>query len=440
VAGRRLTAGELAEAAVLGDLALVLALAGWFLPFGFVLFVAASVPYAALRVRRRLRAVVISVVATSQLAFLLGGVNLEVNVAAVALIGACVGGAYRRGWGRPGTLFIAVPTIWAPVAVGTDAFLFVFRSSRELALAQIDVGTAWARKLLHRAGDPRAADAADRAVVWMTQHWYLWIPCTELALLVVMSLLCRRVAVPALRRLDAAFARPAEEHAPPPDARTPAPVPVRLRSVGVTYPGRERAALAGVDVDVEAGTFVVVVGPNGSGKSTLGRVLAGRAPTEGTVERPGSAGLGLVGGTAAVFQRPESQVLGVRVSDDLRWGVDVDDGDIASLLDRVGLRGFEGRETATLSGGELQRLAIAAALARRPALLLADEATAMLDPAGRRDVVAVLHRASRDGIAVVLVTHHAEEAARADVVVALEAGRVVAAGPPAEVLALADLA
>src|SRR5205807_5612435 len=181
-------------------------------------------------------------------------------------------------------------------------------------------------------------------------------------------------------------------------------------------------------------TFVAVVGHNGSGKSTLARLLAGRAPTEGTIERPGAAALGRDGGTSVVFQRPESQVLGVRAADDLRWGLAGDeDVDVEGLLSSVGLAGFGDRETATLSGGELQRLAIAAALARRPALLISDESTAMVDPAGRRQVMDVLRRLPANGTAVIHVTHHTNEANGAHLVVELRDGLVEADGPPDQI-------
>jgi energy-coupling factor transport system ATP-binding protein len=162
----------------------------------------------------------------------------------------------------------------------------------------------------------------------------------------------------------------------------------------------------------------------------LARVVAGRLRASGgAIERPGAAGLGRVGGTAIVAQRPEAQVLGVRVRDDIVWGVDDPASvDIAALLARVGLAEFAERETSTLSGGELQRLAVAAALARRPALLVSDESTAMVDGDGRAALVALLRELADDGMSVVHVTHLAPEAAAADRVVTLGAGRVVANG------------
>jgi energy-coupling factor transport system ATP-binding protein len=429
----RLQAAEVAEAEVLGDVALVLALAGWLLPLGVVLFAAGSVPFAVLAVRRRPRAVVLAAIASGQVAFLLGGVNLETNLVLVALIGAVVGTAFRRGWRRPGTLALAIPVVWAPMATVSLAFLAVFSESRRLALAQLDIGSAWARRLARKAGYADIARAGDDAVAWAIHHWWIAVPLAELGLVCAMALLCRRVAVPALRRMDEAFDRPPPVGPRAVEAGAVDPVPVALAGVSVTYAGAPAPALDAVDLRIEPGTFVVVVGPNGSGKSTLARLLAGRAPTIGSVSRPGVAGLGREGGTAAVFQRPESQVLGVRAADDVRWGTLADDATVAAALDRVGLAGFEQRETSTLSGGELQRLALAAALVRRPALLIADEATAMVDPRGRREVVAVLRAIADDGVAVVLVTHHLDETATADRVIALERGRVTADGPPAVV-------
>jgi energy-coupling factor transport system ATP-binding protein len=150
------------------------------------------------------------------------------------------------------------------------------------------------------------------------------------------------------------------------------------------------------------------------------------------VRRPGSAGLGAPHGTAIVFQRPELQVLGVRVRDDVGWGMPPSARvDVERLLDRVGLGEFADRETSTLSGGELQRLAVAAALARSPRLLISDESTAMVDAEGRAQLLALLRSLVTDEhITVVHVTHHRSESAVADRVVALDAGRVVDAPAP----------
>jgi energy-coupling factor transport system ATP-binding protein len=428
-----LSAAELAEAAVLGDVALVLNFAGWLLPFWYVFFPAATVPFAALTVRRRLRAVVIATVASGQVAFLLGGFTLELNHILVALIGVVVGLAYRQRWGRVRTGLFAIPVVWLPTAAFTLAALWIFSKARKLTFKQIDISTKGSRRLARWLGFDGAAKWGDHAVHWVIAHWWVMVPIFELVFFILAALICRRIANPALRRLDAAFARPGPEV--PPDTGEPGPLPVVLRGVRYRFPGAADDALRGIDLRIEPNTFVAVIGYNGSGKSTLARVLAGRAPTAGTVERPGSAGLGRDGGTAVIFQRPESQVLGVRAADDLRFGLPPDaDVDVDGLLASVGLEGFAERETATLSGGELQRLAIAAALARRPALLISDESTAMVDPAGRRQVMDVLRRLPAAGTAVFHVTHHLGEAAGADLVVVLRDGHVDAAGPPDVVL------
>ena len=193
-----------------------------------------------------------------------------------------------------------------------------------------------------------------------------------------------------------------------------APVPVELDQVSYQYPGSNAWAVAQVSLSVQPRSFLAVVGPNGSGKSTLVRLVAGRlSPTLGTVRRSGDPGLGLPGGTSMIFQRPESQVLGVRARDDVVWGLPpTPRPDVGALLSRVGLAGFEERETAGLSGGELQRLAIAACLAREPRLLISDEATAMIDGPGRAEVVALLESLAAAGITVVHVTHREAEAAK----------------------------
>ena len=188
-----------------------------------------------------------------------------------------------------------------------------------------------------------------------------------------------------------------------------------------------RDALADVDLTIEPGEFVAVVGPNGAGKSTLVSLLAGAEPTRGTVRRPGRVGLGLPGGTAVVGQRAEAQVIGSTVGEDLRWGLPPGyPVDVEALLGSVGLGGLAGASTESLSGGQLQRLAIAAAMARQPALLISDESTSMLDAAGRAGILDLLAGLpARAGTAVVHVTHDPAEAARADRVVGLADGRIV---------------
>ena len=122
-------------------------------------------------------------------------------------------------------------------------------------------------------------------------------------------------AGPAVRR-----ARRAQAGLPSTTTEPVGPVPVTLRDVRFRYPGADHDALGPVSLTVDAGEHVAITGANGSGKTTLMLLLAGRAPTAGTIERPGAVGLGQAGGTAVVLQHPESQVLGTRVADDVVLG------------------------------------------------------------------------------------------------------------------------
>jgi energy-coupling factor transport system ATP-binding protein len=431
----RLRPVELAEAAVLSDLAVGLILLGAFLPGGAILLAMSVTPFAALALRHRVRAVLIGSTAGATVAFLVGGTAVLAQVAASAMLGVAVGVAVRRAWGYPRTVALAVACAWAPAAAVTDGVLWLFTNLRRLTLAQVNVTWRGDRHLLRRFGLAGVAHRGDHVVHWIVRHWWLTLPTAELLATLGATWVARAIARPALARLQAAF--PADvllapdalaPSAPSPSDAVVDPVPIVLDDVSYRYPGATRDALADVDLEVPAGAFVAVLGPNGSGKSTLARVLAGRPPTKGRVDRPGGAGLGRDGGTAIVFQRPESQVLGVRVRDDVVWGLPPDHPvDVGALLALVGLAGFEDRETATLSGGELQRLAIAAALARQPRLLVSDESTTMLDPEGRDELTALLRRlGAEQGVTVVHVTHRLEEAAAADRVVRLDAGRVVA--------------
>ena len=211
--------------------------------------------------------------------------------------------------------------------------------------------------------------------------------------------------VPDVHKLDA-----------PPDNAPIAPIPVRLDQVRFRYPHADHDALRPVSLEIRAGEHLAITGANGSGKTTLMLVLAGREPTSGTIERPGAVGLGRLGGTAVVMQHPESQVLGTRVADDVVWGLPPGTAiDVGRLLSEVGLESHAERDTGSLSGGELQRLAVAAALAREPALLIADEVTSMVDQQGRDALLSVLSGLrNRHRAALVHITHYNNEADSAD--------------------------
>ncbi len=424
---------ELAEAAVLADVSVALIVIGWLLPVTSLFIAAAATPMAAIAARNRPRAVLAGAVAGTTVGMLIAGTGLASNVVACSIVGTLIGVAWRRRWSATRMMVVAIVMLWPPAAVGADLVLVVFSQLRTLALDQITNTWDGAKVNLRQFGLVRLTHLVDPVVRWLVAHWAVGVPAAILVGIVVSTAVSRMLAWPPLNRLERIrIAAPSARQPVAGDATDTAeagPVPVQLVDVGHTYPGMTTPALCGVSLTVEPGQFVAVVGPNGSGKSTLVRILGGVTPTFGQVHRPGAVAPGRPGGTAMIFQRPESQVLGVRVRDDLVWGLpQAQPVDVDAVLERVGLVGFADRETSTLSGGELQRLAVASALARRPSLLISDESTAMVDAKGRQLLAELLAALAADeGLAVVHVTHRLEEARRADRTLFLERGRLLAA-------------
>jgi energy-coupling factor transport system ATP-binding protein len=211
-----------------------------------------------------------------------------------------------------------------------------------------------------------------------------------------------------------------------------------------------RPVLSGVSLRVEPGRVVAVAGPNGSGKSTLALLANGLlAATSGRVLVDGmdAADDALVWAVrervGVVFQNPDDQIVGTLVEEDTAFGPENLGVPRAGLRERVteslaavGLTGLERREPHLLSEGQKQRLALAGVLALRPAYLVLDEPTALLDPVGRRDFARlVASLASEGGRGVLLVTHRMPELALADEVVVLGEGEVAWRGSPDTLLA-----
>lgn len=237
---------------------------------------------------------------------------------------------------------------------------------------------------------------------------------------------------------------------------------IEARDVRFQYPAAPGAdpvvALDGVGLTVARGEFVAVVGRNGSGKSTLARMLnvllrpaAGQVRVDG-LDTADPANLWPIRDRVAmVFQNPDNQIVAALVEEDVAFGPE-NQGlppeeirrRVEESLAAVGLTPLRDRPPHLLSGGQKQRLAIAGALALRPACLVLDEPTAMLDPRGRAEVLQTILRLNQTaGVAIVLITHFMEEAARADRVVVMDRARVAMTGAPAEVFrqaaALRDL-
>ncbi len=234
---------------------------------------------------------------------------------------------------------------------------------------------------------------------------------------------------------------------------------IALAGFGFRHVGAARPALEDITLSIDAGEYVGVLGATGAGVSSLLAALNGVVPQLLRGEPSGSVRvLGRdpcvvpvrewASDVGLVFDDPELAATQVSVADEVAFGLEnlgvpsrEMDARIASALASVGLSGFEARAPSTLSGGELQRLAIACALVTGPSILVLDEPSANLDPAGRRAVYGVLRRLNRDrGVTVVVADQDVEGiAAGATRVVVLAAGRVVADGPPGAILGRPEL-
>lgn len=206
---------------------------------------------------------------------------------------------------------------------------------------------------------------------------------------------------------------------------------------------------AGIDLSVEEGEFVAVLGHNGSGKSTLARLADGLlSPTSGRITvLDMDAGeskniFDIRKNVGIVFQNPDNQTVASIVEDDIAFGpenIGVPREEIGKritfALDAVGMSEFRHATPARLSGGQKQRIAIAGVLALKPKNLILDEATAMLDPKGRREVTDVVLKLNKEEhITVLLITHFPEEAMLADRAVVMNRGEIVMQGKPSEIL------
>lgn len=210
-------------------------------------------------------------------------------------------------------------------------------------------------------------------------------------------------------------------------------------------------ALRGLDLNVQSGQFLCVLGGNGSGKSTLAKCMdamvapsAGRALVFGRSVADASALHFVRSNVGLVMQNPDDQMVAPIVESDVAFGPENLGVELPELAERVeqalaqvGTLELRNREVAELSGGQRQRVAIAGALAMEPAMLVLDEATSMLDPKGRADLLAACRRLHAEGMTIVMITHSMEEAALAERVAVLERGRVCMEGPSGEVLARA---
>ncbi len=401
----------------MGALCAVIAIIATVIPFAQGLALLGTLPMALLAYRYRLRVLVAGTVAAGMITFLIAGMGCLVAVLNCAYMGGLTGLVKRKGRGTP-TVVVLSLVAGATIAGVTVAALAVLTRLRHLIFQAMTANVDGIAAFLVRVHLQGVAADVQRVFAHGLHDW-VWLMLGYVTYGVVISsligwwvlsrLLERLQSIPDVHKLDTPDGAGLSDD-------PIGPVPVRLIDVRFRYPGAREDALREMSLDLQVGEHVAVIGANGSGKTTLTLILAGREPTSGVVQRPGAVGLGRLGGTALVLQHPQTQVLGTRVADDVVWGLPPGTQvDVNKLLREVGLEGFAERDTGSLSGGELQRLALAAAIAREPSLLIADEFTSMIDQQGRDlliDVLAALPERHRT--ALVHITHFDNEAASAD--------------------------
>ena len=430
---RRLTPVEVATAGALSGLAVTFGLIAAVTPVFQLLFqVATAVPLAMASLKLRPRASVAAFASTVLLAIAVGGFATAGRSFQAALIGLVIGHLHKKraSWAAVSTVAAGLGVIWG---VGTGLAFWILADLRTLGLESIRKSLDGLLTLIaHIPHTGGLVEAGHQLGQWFVDWWWVWIPITRFVGVAFLVLAARWLLGAILRRItldpgwDPLLDAPTAAADSDDEATASSPLPLTLTDATFTYPGADHPALSGVTLTLERPEYTVVVGHNGSGKSTLALLLAGATPGAGT--RTGGGMLGAVGGTALVGQRSELLVLGQNVAEDVTWGMserDVATLDVEALLERVGLAGLADADPRSLSGGQLQRLALAGALARSPRLLISDESTAMIDRDGRADMLDLLASLPNTGIAVVHITHDPAEAARADRVITIRSGRIL---------------
>lgn len=238
---------------------------------------------------------------------------------------------------------------------------------------------------------------------------------------------------------------------------------IEIKDLSYAYPadeGRGQQVLSHIDLTIREGEYAVILGHNGSGKSTLAKlidlVIDDYTYAEGEILVDGvdvmsddlteEELLELRRKVGMVFQNPDNQLVATIVEEDVAFGPEnlgIPHPELRQRVDEaletVGMTAYARHEPHRLSGGQKQRVAIAGIIAMKPRCMIFDESTAMLDPLGRREVVATMEKLNREeGITVLSITHYMDEAARADRVIVLSDGHILLDGTPQEVFAQAD--
>ncbi len=229
---------------------------------------------------------------------------------------------------------------------------------------------------------------------------------------------------------------------------------VEVSHLQFTYSDADKPVLSDVSFSLPRGQWTALIGPNGSGKSTITRLLDGLITPDNDKSTIVVGGVKLTPDTlwqvrdqiGIVFQNPDHQFVGATVEDDVAFGLENRQvplpemkKKVAWALDQVGMSAYKESEPQLLSGGQKQRVAMAGIIALRPQLIILDEATSMLDPAGRKQLLSLVRKLQKEeGLTVLAVTHDLNEANDADQVLVLNQGRIQAQDKPAAIFADPD--
>ncbi|MCR6104849.1 energy-coupling factor transporter ATPase [Salipaludibacillus agaradhaerens] len=224
---------------------------------------------------------------------------------------------------------------------------------------------------------------------------------------------------------------------------------IEVKNVSFRYRDDSPYVVKGISLSIKRGEWLTILGHNGSGKSTLAKMFnALYTPNEGDVisfghnTKSSDTWTEIRRQAAMVFQNPDNQIVAPTVEDDVAFGLEnagVPYEDmrrrVSDSISRLGLEGLEKREPHQLSGGQKQRVALAGALALKPAVIILDEATSMLDPSGRAEVLTYIKNLhENENMTIITITHDVEEAVFADRLVVLKDGQVLKEGTPAHLL------
>lgn len=218
---------------------------------------------------------------------------------------------------------------------------------------------------------------------------------------------------------------------------------VKVNNLSFSYPGAN-PIFKNFDLTIQSGEFIALLGSNGSGKSTLSRVIIGLVDeeniTEGNVEKNGKISM--------VFQNPERQFVGATVEDDIAFGLEnlkIPTEQMPQIINQalkmVDMQDYKQRPVENLSGGQQQRVAVASTIVLNPNLIIFDEATSMLDPDGRSQILELIKQLQIDNpkLAIIMITHNMDEAAQTDRTIILNDGEIVADGKTQIILNDIDL-